>query len=145
VFIRGLSFPYLHLITQELFQRIAGGLFAGVFGASALPFATLKVKPLTEIAYVFFSDRFGTTLTALMSDRWIVVDAIEANAHVGAALVTAFAASGVSTDGIFPAAFVTMSRQFRHGSADDNPKMPVNQTCFQRFTFRRRARRFVPK
>lgn len=115
-------------VPQKILQGIPSRRLAGVFGPGTFPFAPDKIKPFTEVAYMLFRNWLSAAITTLMRHCGIVINTVQANAHIGAAPVTAFATTGISTDGVFPTTFVTMSRQFAHGSEDSNPTIPVMQT-----------------
>ena len=58
---------------------------------------------------MFFSDRFGAAVLALMRDPRVVADAVQADFQVRAALMARFASSRLTGKGEFPAAFVAMT------------------------------------
>ena len=85
-------------------------MFAGIGCLFAGPVATDEIEVFAEVGEVFFCDRVGATIPALMSQARLIAHAIEADFEIRPALVTSFRAPGQSRERVFPTTIVTMPR-----------------------------------
>jgi len=109
-------------VSEEFLEIVAGLVFPRLVLVAAREFPACEFKPFAEVALVLLVDRFRAAFLALMRMRDAVVRAVLADAHVGVALVTGLAASGLDRELPDPAALVTMSSGGHAPNLDRNPQ-----------------------
>jgi hypothetical protein len=114
-FIAGLSARLVELwqvsISKQLLQRVSCFRFARVvFGWRAI-FAANHFEIFAVIREMFFGDRIGAAIAALLRHASVVTDAIETNFQVRAALMARLGPTRRAAQFVFSPAFPTMSCQ----------------------------------
>jgi len=87
----------------------AGGVFAGVGVGLGRERSPGEIEIFAKISGGLFQDRVGPTFAALMGGAGIIIDAVEADAHIGIATMAGVASSWEHGQSPFPSAFVAMS------------------------------------
>jgi hypothetical protein len=116
------QFRHFRSISEQFLQTLARVLLSFV-RAFALPNAARHVKILAKIRHVFVLNQVSPPLLALFGDRAVVVDAVEANLQIRAALWTGLKASGAARQFVFASAVMAMARHgagVKHGRGGDN-------------------------
>jgi hypothetical protein len=97
------------LISEQFSQLVARGRLARMLRFLRGVYAFDEVKVFAKVPGVFFGDRLGAPIAALLRRPRIVAGAVEANPQIGQALVAAFPSSRLSRESPFGAALVTMT------------------------------------
>jgi hypothetical protein len=84
------------LIAKQFFQLLARGGFTRIGFSFWRPPAKRKFKILAKISDIFFQNRIGAPLAALMRRAQIVMRAIQADSQIRAAFHANFAATGIA-------------------------------------------------
>jgi hypothetical protein len=95
-------------IPEKLLQVIPGVLFSFV-GALSAPDAFLHVEIFAEVGHVFVVNEIGPALAALLGHRPVVMDAVQADLQVRAALVARLVPAGIPGEPVFPSAMMAMA------------------------------------
>src|SRR6266487_4469927 len=100
-------------VAQQFFKAFTGCCLPAVLPIFAFPFPLHILEVFAEIGHMFFSDRIGAAVAALMGHARVVAGAIEADLEVGPALMAGLGPSRQTRQRVFPPAGVAMARQ--HG------------------------------
>ena len=101
------------LVAQKFTQTVASSVFSADFTDAALGFhegATGEIEIFAIVCTIFFLNRVGTALTALMGHGDVKLDAVSAATQVGLAFLTRIAPARRRAQGPFSSTLETMSR-----------------------------------
>jgi hypothetical protein len=97
------------LITKQFFQLLSCGVFARVVFLFLRPVSSHEVKVFAKVPHMLVKNRLGPAIAALVRGPGVVTDAIKAYPEIRAALVAAFASTGLAGERPLPTALMTMS------------------------------------
>jgi hypothetical protein len=96
-------------IAEQILQlRARGGLALVGFGFCN-PIAQSEIKILAKISYVFFQNRFGAPLAALVRNGAVIKRAVQAHAQIRTAFHADFAAARLAGNHPWLPAFMAMT------------------------------------
>ena len=108
-----MAFGRMALVAQKFTQTVASSVFSADFTDAALGFhegATGEIEIFAIVCTIFFLNRVGTALTALMGHGDVKLDAVSAATQVGLAFLARIAPARRRAQGPLPSAPETMSR-----------------------------------
>ena len=108
-----MAFGRMALVAQKFTQTVASSVFSADFTAATLRFHESppgEIEIFAIIRTIFFLNRVGTALTALMGHGDVKLDAVSAATQVGLAFLTRIAPARRRAQGPFPSAVQAMPR-----------------------------------